>query len=106
MKTTRFELTTSHLMLLEQGNYVYENGSVGLDHKRPFGNSDIPQDILRILGYATDAISEKTESRCWAIYEQEIPIAMAVVFQSQSFAPGWYEKPEYGGMWAWSVDQQ
>lgn len=50
------EKETDHLLILEEAFFQnltwinFEYGGIGLDPKRPFGNSDVEQDILEIIG--------------------------------------------------------
>ena len=66
-----FKLSHDHIKLLKKMVFTYyENGgdyiSIGVQGKRPFGNSDVIGDIIRIIGepiiddeYITDAQQEK-----------------------------------------------
>lgn len=57
-------ITEDHVKLARRINIVWlddiEWGSVGLDPKRPFGNSDMTGDVAEILGWI-DTETRKTE---------------------------------------------
>ena len=42
----------------------YEYGGIGLDGKRPFGNSDVESDILEIIEASMEG--DDGESECWS----------------------------------------
>lgn len=46
-----------------------EYGSVGLNCKRPFGNSDVEGDILEIIGAKPQG--DDGEEECWASHQRE-----------------------------------
>lgn len=46
-----------------------EYGAIGVDCKRPFGNSDVESDILELLGYEPDG--DDGESACWSSKQRE-----------------------------------
>lgn len=52
--TTRITITEDHLALLRRAWFDWEDdyewGGVGQDQKRPFGNSDVQDDISEIIG--------------------------------------------------------
>ena len=63
---------------LQRGRCEY--GGIGLDDKRPFGNSDVEGDILEILGAEPEG--DDGEGKCWSseqyqyarqCYDQLIP---------------------------------
>lgn len=59
MKINRFEITECHLALMKRmyvGWNDCEFGAPEIDPKRPYGNSDVIQDIIEILG--TEEIKE------------------------------------------------
>lgn len=46
-----------------------EYGSIGVDCKRPFGNSDVEDDILRIINVRMEG--DDGEGPCWASHQRE-----------------------------------
>jgi hypothetical protein len=48
-----------------------EYGSIGLDCKRPFGNSDVERDILEIIGAEMEG--DDGDGPCWS--SKQIPYA-------------------------------
>lgn len=54
-------------------NLIYdpdcEYGSIGIDSKRPFGNSDVEGDVLEIIGRKPEG--DDGEGACWASHQRE-----------------------------------
>lgn len=46
-----------------------EYGSIGVDCKRPFGNSDVEGDVLEIIGQAPDG--DDGDHACWSSGQRE-----------------------------------
>ena len=57
---------------LQRDNCEY--GAVGVDCKRPFGNSDVEGDILEIIGARLEG--DDGESECWSSKQREYAAAM------------------------------
>jgi hypothetical protein len=51
-----------------------EYGGIGIDCKRPFGNSDIPGDILDLIGAYPEG--DDGESACWSIKQRAYAVYM------------------------------
>jgi len=108
----KFTLTEDHVKLLRHANVEYsddgfDHGFVGLDCKRPFGNSDMVGDMARILGVElvpTDDGEEHwppgTTDRMMAIFCTEIPVALEVILASGSFELGDYVADSYSRNWS------
>lgn len=108
-----FELKEEHLKLLSAGYFDFdgscEYGSVGLDCKRPFGNSDVHRDMAKILGIKKlgkddndDYDGEYSDEQCSDMDElyQELATAMNVIFSARSFELGKYKRrDEYANNW-------
>ena len=69
--------------LIKLANAFYENlqiglmefGGIGLDDKRPFGNSDVPEDILEIIGEKRNSTDEYSDSQIeYATYLYKIKL--------------------------------
>lgn len=101
-----FILKEEHLTLLSAGFFEFDGscefGSVGLDCKRPFGNSDVIGDMAKILGYKQNEdgkVPEKQEDEMIRLY-QELGTAMNVIFSTKSFKLGKYKcKDKYSNEW-------
>ena len=52
---------------LERNDYC-EYGGIGLDDKRPFGNSDVPGDILKIIGQEKEG--DDGDEACWSSFQR------------------------------------
>src|ERR1043166_9600468 len=58
MNNQQFEVKPEHIKLIRRMNVGWndrEYGAPEIDPKRPYGNSDVENDILEILGWKTDA---------------------------------------------------
>jgi len=96
-----FELKQEHVALLRRANVVrYATGSVGLDGKRPFGNSDVERDICEILGWPVgeDGCTEEQIKQAEAIHV-ELKDALSVVLVTADFILGDYETDRYMDDW-------
>lgn len=105
-----FELTDTHLKLLKNmyvGWSDVEYGAPEIDPKRPYGNSDVEDDIAEIIKLPkkgnwdpeeetwTDEAKEKLSD-----LHRETQIALQVVLSTLSFEKGLYKKKdEYGCEW-------
>ena len=113
LEPIRFELKEEHLLLLTEGYFRYDGscefGSIGLDCKRPFGNSDVYLDMAEILGGSADyetaceldnyEVANEFEERFDKLYKEELPLAMKIIFETRSFELGWYEAEWTGRGW-------
>jgi hypothetical protein len=109
MKIERFTLTKDHIKLLRR-MYVswwdFETGAPAIDPKRPYGNSDVDNDIHQILtgeyigraGSKRDVLTEKETCKYRNIHE-EMADALQIVLVTGKFKAGTYEKEEYGIEW-------
>lgn len=52
----------------------WEFGGIGLDPKRPFGNSNVPEDLLRIIGWKKEGRDE--EGLCYTDKQIEYVIGL------------------------------
>lgn len=71
----------NHLKLLADAffsNMAYdpacEYGSIGVDCKRPFGNSDVEGDVLEIIGAAPEG--DDGHDACWSSKQREYAAAL------------------------------
>lgn len=74
------ELKTEDMIKLEKAFFqnLYrdecEYGAIGVDCKRPFGNSDVEGDILEIIGAVPEG--DDGESECWSSTQRKYAAAM------------------------------
>jgi hypothetical protein len=93
-----FTLTEDHIKLLRR-TYVYEDlstyeyGAAWVNPKRPYGNSDVEEDIIDILGWPVQ--DEDDERAAAAKVHSETPIALQIVLSTGTFTPGVYRRPLY-----------
>ena len=94
----RFELTQAHIRLLRHANIVFREGmcwgEIGLDQKRPFGNSDIVGDMAELLAIRPVLTDDEethwppgTTDRMTALY-RELGTALQQRPQSPARGPG------------------
>lgn len=57
---------------LQRGNREY--GAIGVDCKRPFGNSDVEGDILELIGAKPEG--DDGDSECWSSKQRTYAAAM------------------------------
>lgn len=94
-----FVLTADHLKLLRAANvtwYEIETGAPAIDGKRPYGNSNVIDDIADILGIdgfldheSTRHLSAQEYDYCRARHA-ETETALQIVLASGEFTPGTY----------------
>lgn len=113
-----FELKPEHIKALKRLNiksFIENVDSVNiyLDTKRPFGNSNVFEDVFEFLGINSNTIDEAYEvefvntdiaetikNKRNKAYEKamlflaELPIAYKVIMYHMTFEPGYYELPD------------
>lgn len=106
----RFELTKDHITLLRHSHVMWyggEFGAPGINCKRPFGNSDVYEDMVRILDLPKEKI-EQDEDGVYLSHEQtewltklheSLETALQIVLRTGSFEPGVYVADWCGGEW-------
>jgi hypothetical protein len=105
----RFELIEEHIELLQQLNFTYDDdteyGAPEVNPKRPYGNSDVDEDIAVIIGLRTDY--EHTQTKQLTTKELELihklhlemETVLQIVTRTLSFKPGIYEADYYTNNW-------
>ena len=86
-----FELKEEHLTLLSKTYVTWDNcefGAPSINPKRPYGNSDVMDDMKDILG---DYYSER-ELRS---FHKELEIALQIVLRNKTFEPGIFKHTCY-----------
>lgn len=103
-----FTLKEEHIKLLRRANVRWENiefGAPAIDGKRPYGNSDVINDIAEILGYDVEYNYNKEGELKPDIYDKlnklhyETETALQIVLSAGSFEPGKYTAHTYGNVW-------
>lgn len=106
---TRFELTEDHLKLLRRMNFRWEDdcydGAPAVDCKRPYGNSDVWEDVAEIIGIpkmeddSGDSHWPKgTREKCMTLH-RETGHALEIVMAFQSFSTGTFVRNSDWGNW-------
>jgi hypothetical protein len=77
-----FELSADHVELLKAAEFKYfESGGdyvlIGIEGKRPFGNSDVYRDVARVLGWKlpNDDLSDEQAELAGKLL-RELPLAL------------------------------
>lgn len=100
----RFTLTAEHIKLLRHafvGWQDCETGAPEIDPKRPYGNSDVGNDIHEILTGETIGLRDSkrdelndAETEWYSILHRDTEKALQIVLATGSFEPGEFEKGE------------
>ena len=105
MSKVYFILTNEHLKLMKKLWFTSYDNKLIIEPKTPYGNSDIMNDICKILdieGFEDDwgeiHYPKGTEDRCFKIHE-EMATALQVVTRTFSFKTGLYASDEYINNW-------
>ena len=87
MTRKRFKLTAYHVALIEG---MYASG-LGIDPKRPFGNGDVIEDVIRL----TKPMSEESARQLL----EEVGTALQIFLRCAEVQRGTYTCSEYGTDW-------
>jgi len=108
MKIIKFKLTENHIKLLRSVYVGWDDcefGAPAIDCKRPYGNSDVLEDIHRILtgkeigrDGQPDSLTHNQEEKYQKLHS-ETQTALQIILTTGSFVPGIYEADEYGFRW-------
>jgi len=109
MKIKKFVMTAEHLTLLKRfqvGWQDCEAGAPEIDPKRPYGNSDVENDIHEMMTGETigctdskrDELTDKEITR-YQILHRETETALQVALATGTFAVGEYECESYSSEW-------
>ena len=108
MEHEYFTLTEEHIKLLSNAYVSWDDcefGAPEIDPKRPYGNSDVLNDIAKIIGaeqkmcpHCGEALDELDEEKFNKLHK-ETEIALQIILYTKSFIPGKYVKKGYGKDW-------
>ncbi len=134
MDKEQFEIKKEHLLLLQKmyvGWNDCEFGAPEIDGKRPYGNSDVEQDMLEIIGlkelkegiyeiklfgkkwmlkgedkYNIDLEGEDEQKLCEELNKlhEETKTVLQICLSTQSFKEGLYEADECSSKWEEKVN--
>lgn len=108
MKTQRFELKEEHLKLLRNMCVRWEFCEFGapvIDCKKPYGNSDVYEDMAKILGIkgfenSDEEISfSKEQVDLMDKLHKETEVVLQIVLKTGKFEEGIYVADEYSDNW-------
>lgn len=95
-------LLTPELITLLHNSYVRpelsdcEYGAAEIDGKRPYGNSDVEDDVLELLKWGEERKDEARDLHA------KTPQALAVILSAKSFEPGSYFRSKESN-WQWKL---
>ena len=104
----RFELKEEHLKLLKNMcvSWVFcEFGAPAIDCKKPYGNSDVYEDMAKIIGIKGFVDSEeeihfsKEQISLMNMLHRECKVALQIVLRTGKFESGIYVADEYSDNW-------
>jgi len=127
MEKERFEIKPEHLKLIQRfciGWQDCEFGAPEIDPKRPYGNSDVIQDMVEVLGFEEidperflfklfgEEYRLKGEDKYNIEFDdqeklveiltnlhKETEIALQICLETQIFQTGIFKHEKYGGKW-------
>jgi hypothetical protein len=108
MMKKKFVLKEEHLKLLRNMCVNWDNcefGAPTIDCKKPYGNSDVYEDMAKILGIGGFEDSEgeisfsKEQVDLMDILHKESKVALQIVLKTGKFEPGIYVADEYSENW-------
>jgi hypothetical protein len=102
MKT--FEIKEEHLLLLQKAYIGWDNceyGAPSIDCKRPYGNSDVENDIAEIFGWEIDEYLTEVQSRIARNLHEETKTTLQICLSLQKFETGVYRQTEEYNDRAW-----
>ena len=104
----RFEIKEEHLQLLQRACISWEDCEFGapcIDCKRPYGNSDVYNDISDILkiepeikGKYENEFSNDQYDYMMKLHK-ELETVLEIVLRTKSFDVGFYEAKRYSSNW-------
>ena len=97
-----FTVTKEHLKLLKRMSVTWndcESGAPSIDPKRPYGNSNIPVSMAKILKIEFNEddgeLKPSDENRMYKLH-REMETVLAIVIQTGKFKAGKYKTVAYG----------
>lgn len=105
-----FTVTEDHLKLLRRFNIRWRQGGYlgapAVDEKRPYGDSDILQDVAEILGWDYDeeeGLPEAQSAEAIRLH-QGMADVLEIIIHTESFTAGRYVQLGWGERWKRSND--
>lgn len=100
MKT--FKMTDKHIKLLRNANVRWEDieyGAPAIDGKRPYGNSDVTSDIVKLLFGDVPEDAQEALSDYARQLHKETETALQIILSTGTFEPGNYVSDDYFSNW-------
>lgn len=106
----RFMVTEKHIKLLQHmfvGWQDCETGAPEINPKRPYGNSDVAEDVYEIIYgyYPEDGLTLADEEECMKLH-RETEHALQIVLATGSFTPGTYVLTEQYNVRSWKLEEE
>ena len=105
-RVLEFTITEEHLKLLKR-NFVdwedCETGAPAINCKRPYGNSDVANDVAEILEWPVDyneELSEDVTDHALRLHA-ETQTVLQICLSTQSFLAGKYVRPDSWSATSW-----
>ena len=99
MKT--FLLKPEHIKLLQNAYIGWDGcefGAPAIDCKRPYGNSNVVDDIAEILGWGTGELTKEQKDYAHKLHE-ETQTALQILVQKAAIPWGTYTAEDYTEKW-------
>lgn len=111
----RFTMTEQHLTLLRHAYVRWwdaEWGAPCIDPKRPYGNGDMIQSIMKLVGEIDNACPhcheplDEADGKRYVQLHKETTTALQIILTTGSFVAGEYECSAYGIDWKLSTERE
>lgn len=112
MRNKTFTVTEEHIKLLKNLCFSYDDymefGAPVVDPKRPYGNSDVYEDIGEILGWEKKELESEyydeytysdTQRKAMEKLHREMETVLQILVRNLSIEFGEYEASPYGSDW-------
>lgn len=104
MSDQTFTITEEHLTLLRHAYIGWDDcefGAPAIDCKRPYGNSDVYEDMAEILGvrFGADENMIELEKRRLRALHVDLQTVLQIAVQTGQFSTGTYRSNRYGFDW-------
>ncbi len=107
-EVNQFKMTEAHLKLINRMYVGWDDcefGAPSINPKRPYGNSDVINDMAKILGFPISDNNELPESLIDYLKEihKSMKIVLQIILWTQSFKIGVYEKTDEYDDHSWKL---
>lgn len=103
----QFRVLPEHIILLQQAYVSWndcETGAPTIDPKRPYGNSSVMRDMVKMLnlGWDYENITNEQYQYLWKLHKETEQV-LTIFLQTGVMAPGLYQKEDNysSSQWKW-----